>query len=88
MLYRRKLELDIEEIRPELNIVRTASQELKSSPKFKQVLQVRHWMFVMKILRSHCSGRSIRRQRSKQLYIPGWGNWLPARCVDEGKNNT
>jgi diaphanous 1 len=41
MLYRRKLELDIEEIRPELNIVRTASQELKSSPKFKQVLHVR-----------------------------------------------
>lgn len=41
MLYRRKLELDIEEIRPELNIVRNASQELRSSKKFKQVLQVR-----------------------------------------------
>jgi hypothetical protein len=40
MLYRRKLELDVEEIRPELNIVRNATQELKSSLKFKQVLQV------------------------------------------------
>jgi hypothetical protein len=41
MLYRQKLELDIEEIRPDLNIVRNASHELRSSQKFKQVLQVR-----------------------------------------------
>jgi diaphanous 1 len=40
MLYRRKLELDIEEIRPELNIVRNASHELRSSVKFKRVLRV------------------------------------------------
>ncbi|EMD40584.1 hypothetical protein CERSUDRAFT_102967 [Gelatoporia subvermispora B] len=40
MLYRRRLELEIEEIRPELNIVRSASVELRSSPKFKRVLQV------------------------------------------------
>ncbi|OBZ70103.1 Formin-like protein 6 [Grifola frondosa] len=39
MLYRRKLELEIEEIRPELNIVRNASRELRSSIKFKRVLQ-------------------------------------------------
>ncbi|CAK5262775.1 unnamed protein product [Mycena citricolor] len=39
MLYRRKLDLDIEEIRPELNILRNASHELRSSLKFKQVLQ-------------------------------------------------
>ncbi|CCM00171.1 uncharacterized protein FIBRA_02199 [Fibroporia radiculosa] len=39
MLYRRKLELEIEEIRPELNIVRNASHELRSSTRFKKVLQ-------------------------------------------------
>ncbi|KAJ6583786.1 hypothetical protein B0H10DRAFT_2168123 [Mycena sp. CBHHK59/15] len=39
MLYRRKLDLDIEETRPELNILRNASHELRSSSKFKQVLQ-------------------------------------------------
>lgn len=40
MLFRRKLELDIEEIRPELNILRNASRELRSSVKFKKLLQV------------------------------------------------
>lgn len=40
MLYRRKLELEIEEIRPELNIVRNASRQLRSSTRFKKVLQV------------------------------------------------
>jgi len=39
MLYRRKLEIEIEEVRPELNIVRNASHELRASVKFKQVLQ-------------------------------------------------
>lgn len=41
MQYRRKLDLDIEEIRPDLNILRNASHELRSSSKFKQILQVR-----------------------------------------------
>lgn len=41
MLYRRKLELDIEEVRPEINIVRNASYELRSSVRFKKVLQVK-----------------------------------------------
>ena len=40
MLYRRKLELDIEEMRPELNILRNASREVRSSAKFKKLLQV------------------------------------------------
>ena len=40
MLFRRKLELEIEEIRPELNITRNASQELRASLRFKAVLQV------------------------------------------------
>ena len=40
MLYRRKLDLDIEEIRPDLNTLRDASQELRTSSKFKQILQV------------------------------------------------
>lgn len=39
MLYRRKLELDIEEVRPELDVLRNASQQLRSSKRFKQVLQ-------------------------------------------------
>ncbi|KAG6861568.1 hypothetical protein C0995_014864 [Termitomyces sp. Mi166 len=39
MLYRRKLDLDIAEIRPELNILRSASRELRSSSKFKYILQ-------------------------------------------------
>ncbi|TCD69991.1 hypothetical protein EIP91_005241 [Steccherinum ochraceum] len=39
MLYRRKLEIEIEEVRPELNIVRNASHELRASVRFKQVLQ-------------------------------------------------
>ena len=40
MLYRRKLELEVEEIRPELNIVHMAAKELRSSIRFKRVLQV------------------------------------------------
>lgn len=40
MVYRRKLEIEIEEIRPELNIVRNASRELRSSHRFKAILQV------------------------------------------------
>ena len=40
MLYRQKLEMDIEEVRPELNIVRNASQELRTSTRFRKVLQV------------------------------------------------
>ena len=39
MLYRRKLELEIEEIRPELNIVHLAAKEMRSSMRFKRVLQ-------------------------------------------------
>jgi len=38
-IYRRKLDLEIEEIRPELNILRNASREVRHSNKFKQVLQ-------------------------------------------------
>jgi diaphanous 1 len=41
MLCRRKLELDIEEIRPELDILRNASHEMRTSTEFKQVLQVK-----------------------------------------------
>lgn len=41
MVYRQKLELDLEEIRPELNTLRNASSELRLSSRFKQVLQVR-----------------------------------------------
>ena len=40
MIYRRKVDIEIEEIRPELNIVRNASHELRSSDRMKKVLQV------------------------------------------------
>jgi len=40
MQYRRRLELEIEEIRPDLNSLRNASRESRSSMKFKQILQI------------------------------------------------
>lgn len=40
MQFRRRLDLDIEEVRPDLDILRNASRELRSSSKFKQTLQV------------------------------------------------
>jgi hypothetical protein len=40
MIYRRRLELDIEEIRPDLDILHNASRELKTSQRFRRVLQV------------------------------------------------
>ena len=40
MLYRRKIDQDIEEIRPELHILREASRELQASERFKQILKV------------------------------------------------
>ena len=51
MLYRRKLEVEVEEVRPELNIVRNASQELRGSPRFRRVLQVNDpFLFVVVLL--------------------------------------
>lgn len=41
MIYRRKSELEVAEIRPELDIVRDAARELQSSARLKQVLKVR-----------------------------------------------
>jgi len=40
MLYRRNVELEIAEIRPELNILHNAASELRKSERFKSVLQV------------------------------------------------
>lgn len=40
MLYRRRLEMEQEELKPELNILRGAADELKSSVKFKKLLAV------------------------------------------------
>lgn len=40
MAYRRRVDLELEEIRPDLNTLRNASRELRNSAKFKQVLQV------------------------------------------------
>ena len=40
MVYRRKLEVEVEEVRPELNMVRNASHQLRESSRFRRVLQV------------------------------------------------
>ena len=40
MVFRRKVELDIEEVRPDLDIVRSASKELRGSERFRNVLKV------------------------------------------------
>jgi diaphanous 1 len=42
MIYRRRLELNVEEIRPDLDILHGASRELKTSQRFRHVLQVRN----------------------------------------------
>ncbi|GAA5859773.1 hypothetical protein JCM1840_006447 [Sporobolomyces johnsonii] len=39
MLYRRRLEIDMEELKPDLTILRAAADELKQSAKFKKLLQ-------------------------------------------------
>ncbi|EIW76318.1 hypothetical protein CONPUDRAFT_139713 [Coniophora puteana RWD-64-598 SS2] len=39
MIYRRKLELDIEEVRPDLKYLRDASKELRASERFKRTLK-------------------------------------------------
>lgn len=41
MVYRRKLELEIAEVKPDLDMLRNAGAEVKGSLKFKQVLGVR-----------------------------------------------
>ena len=40
MVFRRKVELDIEEVRPDLDIVRSSSKELRGSERFRNVLKV------------------------------------------------
>lgn len=40
MIFRRKLDLDIADVRPELIIVRNAAFELRESTKLKKLLQV------------------------------------------------
>ena len=44
MLYRRKLELEVEEIRPDMQTIRDACRDLRCSEKFKVVLQVRWFL--------------------------------------------
>lgn len=40
MLYRRRLEMEMEEIKPELTILRSAADELRSSSRLKRLLAV------------------------------------------------
>lgn len=44
MLYRRKLELDMEELKPDFLILRAATEELKQSVKLKRILAVGQWL--------------------------------------------
>src|SRR5260370_36705225 len=46
MLYRRRLELEIAEVKPDVDMVRNAGAELRSSIKFKQVLSVSLQQFI------------------------------------------
>jgi len=39
MLYRRKLEMEMEELKPDLTILRSAATELRDSHRFKKLLQ-------------------------------------------------
>jgi len=39
MIFRRKFELDIEEVRPDLDTLHQATKEMRSSSLFKQLLQ-------------------------------------------------
>jgi diaphanous 1 len=40
LIYRRKLELELAELKPDLDMVRNAAAEVKGSKKLKQVLGV------------------------------------------------
>jgi diaphanous 1 len=54
MLYRRKLELEVEEIRPDMQTIRDACKDLRCSEKFKVVLQVRRLLPSLKRKRLPC----------------------------------
>lgn len=45
MMFRRRLEVDIAEARPELDTLRGAAKELRTSHRFKTVLQVSQQAF-------------------------------------------
>lgn len=79
MIYRRKLDLDIEEIRPELNILRNASQELRSSAKFKKILQVRPvLMWQRNDSDNSILGRLGDRKRFERFKLSRWCTRFPA----------
>lgn len=85
MIYRRKLDIEIEEIRPELNIVRNASHELRSSARFRKVLQV--LLNSCKLvpstnMRTDCAGRW---QCIERILFPRRCKRIPARRVGQGK---
>lgn len=45
MIFRRKLELELAEVKPDVDMVRNAAAELKASSRFKRVLRVRVSLF-------------------------------------------
>ena len=54
MITRRRFDLDLEELRPELAILRNATDEIYRSQKFKKVLQVRFPFLPMAFLQIKC----------------------------------
>lgn len=40
MVYRRRLDMEMEELKPDLTILRSACNELRSSNRFRQLLQI------------------------------------------------
>jgi len=70
MQYRRKLDLDIEEIRPDLNILRNVSRELRGSVKFKQTLQVWCPRLSGRVLFDDVTGCIGARQHSQWFNLP------------------
>ena len=87
MQYRRKLDLDIEEIRPDLNIFRNACQELRSSLKFKSTLHVSCPVLLHRVYRAkptNCVGRPDAREYSQWRYFPRKCSGLSARLAVKG----
>ena len=72
MLYRRKLELEVEEIRPDMQTVRDACKDLRGSERFKVVLQVCRIPFQQEGKYSlHSKGCACRRKRAQWIDLPG-----------------
>ncbi|KAJ3551751.1 hypothetical protein NM688_g4527 [Phlebia brevispora] len=84
LIYRRKLEVEIEEIRPELNIVRNASQELRASLRLRKVLQASDIYFRDFSKLTPVTDGIDGRQRLERVYISWWRERLPIEFPYKG----